>query len=211
MWMPVASTRSQNAPRALQRKCAACEGGQVSCPKCAEGDITAQDAYTYTFISRGSYGETTPGFTRPSCVASAAGTSTLVAGSAAPTVTVFPNGTYEVRRNDGVVKTATCARLAAGLAATLRMKTAMLLVREPELLLQTLPRGCRGTSVRQRCAKRPCLQFSRLGIRRLMQHGRTRSLTGLEPTRLRREPLLRNMQPVHARSPDGVFHEICQD
>jgi hypothetical protein len=73
--------------------------------------------HTYTFISRGSYGQTTPGITRPSC-AVVAGTSTLVAGSAAPTVTVFPNGTYQVRRNDGVVQTATCTRLAAGLAAT---------------------------------------------------------------------------------------------
>lgn len=76
-------------------------------------------AYTYTFISRGSYGATSPGFRRPSCSAgAAAGTSTLVAGSATPTVTVYPNGTYSVRRNDGVLKTATCARLAAGLALT---------------------------------------------------------------------------------------------
>ena len=74
---------------------------------------------TYTFISRGSYGETTPGFTQPSCVAgAAAGTATLVGGSASPNVTVFPNGTYQVRRDDGVVQTATCTRSAAGLAAT---------------------------------------------------------------------------------------------
>jgi hypothetical protein len=76
-------------------------------------------AHTYTFISRGSYGETTPGFRQPSCAAgAAAGTSTLAAGSASPTVTVFPNGTYSVRRNDGVEQTATCRRLAAGLALT---------------------------------------------------------------------------------------------
>jgi len=81
--------------------------------------VQRQVAHTYTFISRGSYGETTAGFTRPSCAAGvAAGTSTLVAGSAAPTVTVFPNGTYSVRRDDGVVKTATCTRSAAGLALT---------------------------------------------------------------------------------------------
>jgi hypothetical protein len=82
------------------------------------GSAPAQDAYTYTFISRGSYGQTTPGFTRPSCVAGAPGTSTLAAGTAVPTVTVFPTGTYQVRRNDGVVQTATCTRSAAGLAAT---------------------------------------------------------------------------------------------
>ena len=76
-----------------------------------------RQAHTFIFISRGSYGETTPNITRPSCAAGA-GTTTLVAGSAAPTVAVFPNGTYRVRRNDGVVQTATCTRLAAGLAAT---------------------------------------------------------------------------------------------
>jgi hypothetical protein len=73
---------------------------------------------TYTFLSRGSYGDTTPGFTPPSCAAAAAGASSMVAGSAAPNVSVYPNGTYQVTRNDGVVKTATCTRLAAGLAAT---------------------------------------------------------------------------------------------
>lgn len=74
--------------------------------------------YTYTFISRGSYGQTSPGFTRPSCRAGARGTATLVAGSAAPTITVYRRGTYQVRRNDRVLKTATCTRLAAGLRAT---------------------------------------------------------------------------------------------
>ncbi len=118
MRMPVASTLSQNAPPALQRKCPACEGGEGDCPKCADGAIPAQDAvvlqrYTYTFLSRGSYGSTSPGFTRPSCA-----DATLVAGSASPTITVFPTGTYQVRRDDGVEQTATCTRLAAGLAAT---------------------------------------------------------------------------------------------
>jgi hypothetical protein len=108
----------READRVAKNECAASEGGQCNCPTCDKGALRAQDAYTYTFISRGSYGETTPGFTRPSCVASAAGASTMVAGSAAPTITVFPNGTYQVTRNDGVVKTATCTRLAAGLAAT---------------------------------------------------------------------------------------------
>jgi hypothetical protein len=83
-----------------------------------ETDAPARDGFTYTYLSRGSYGQTSPGFTRPSCVTTAAGTSTLVAGSASPTVTVFPNGTYRVRRNDGVEQTATCTRSAAGRAAT---------------------------------------------------------------------------------------------
>ena len=81
--------------------------------------VQRQVAHTFTFISRGSYGETTAGFRQPSCAAgAAAGTSTLGAGSASPAVTVFPNGTYSVRRDDGVVQTATCARSAAGLALT---------------------------------------------------------------------------------------------
>lgn len=84
-----------------------------------QGRVQRVPAHTYTFISRGSYGETTPGFRQPSCAAgAAAGTSTLVAGSASPSVTVFPNGTYSVRRDDGVIQTATCTRLAAGLART---------------------------------------------------------------------------------------------
>ena len=97
---------------------ASSDGGRGNCPACADGALPAHDAYTYTFISRGSYGETTPGFTRPTCAAGAGGASTLVAGSAAPNVNVFPNGTYQVRRNDGVVQTATCTRSAAGLALT---------------------------------------------------------------------------------------------
>ncbi len=43
----------------------------------------------------------------------------MVGGTASPAVTVFPNGTYSVRRNDGVIRTATCTRSAAGAAATL--------------------------------------------------------------------------------------------
>jgi hypothetical protein len=73
---------------------------------------------TYTFNSRGSYGDTAANFTRPACAAVAAGGASLSAGAAAPVVRVFPNGTYRVTRNDGVVQTATCTRLAAGLAAT---------------------------------------------------------------------------------------------
>ena len=42
----------------------------------------------------------------------------MVGGSANPSVNVYPNGTYSVRRDDGVVQTATCTRSAAGLAAT---------------------------------------------------------------------------------------------
>jgi hypothetical protein len=73
---------------------------------------------TYTFNSRSSYGDTAANFTRPACTAVAAGGASLSAGAAAPVVRVFPNGTYRVTRNDGVVQTATCTRLAAGLAAT---------------------------------------------------------------------------------------------
>ena len=116
----------QEANRVAKNGCPTPEGGRCNCPTCAEEALRAQNgpapapapAPTYTFISRGSYGETAPGFARPSCVAGAAGASTLVAGSATPVVTVFPSGTYRVRRNDGVVQTATCTRLAAGLAAT---------------------------------------------------------------------------------------------
>jgi hypothetical protein len=97
MRMPVASVPCRSAPAALE---------------------TPAQNHTYTFTSRGSYGQTSPGFTRPSCVAGAGGAATLVAGSASPTITVFPTGTYRVRRDDGVEQTATCTRLAAGLAAT---------------------------------------------------------------------------------------------
>jgi len=72
-----------------------------------------RQGHTYTFLRRGSYGHTAPGITSPSCAGN-----TLSAGSAAPTVTVFARGTYAVRRDDGVVKAATCTRLAAGMAAT---------------------------------------------------------------------------------------------
>lgn len=139
MPMSVSFRPSQNAPDPLHKKCPACEGAG-NCPKCSDDEGIPEPAApgpegavpmqapppaappavrTYTFISRGSYGQTTPGFTRPSCVAgAAAGTATLANGSASPNVTVFPNGTYQVRRDDGVVQTATCTRSAAGLAAT---------------------------------------------------------------------------------------------
>jgi len=120
----------QVAESATHGKCPECERGLGHCPKCAGDEgaaVPAQQAPpppppppTYAFISRGSYGQTAPGFTRPSCAAAAAPavTSTLVAGSAAPVITVFPTGRYSVMRNDGVAQTATCTRLAAGLAAT---------------------------------------------------------------------------------------------
>jgi hypothetical protein len=120
------TSTSKDKSSNLQKESAGSEGSQCNCPSCAHGAAhahdqaaaPAQDAATYTFNSRGSYGDTTPGFTRPSCAATATGTATLAAGSAAPVVTVYPTGTYQVTRNDGVVKTATCTRLAAGLAAT---------------------------------------------------------------------------------------------
>lgn len=100
-------------------KCAACEGGRAQCPTCAEDAAAPAEDHTYTFISRGSYGQTRPGFAQPACAAGVApGTSTMGAGSANPTITVYPTGTYRVRRDDGVVQTATCTRSAAGLAAT---------------------------------------------------------------------------------------------
>lgn len=108
----------QEADRVAKNECASSEGVPCSCPTCAEGPIPAQDGHTYTFLSRGSYGQTVPNFTRPSCTPAAAGAATLVAGSAAPAITVYPTGTYRVRRDDGVVQTATCTRLPAGLAAT---------------------------------------------------------------------------------------------
>jgi hypothetical protein len=108
----------QESDRAAKNARAAAAGGQCDCPTCADSALSAQDAYTYTFIERDSYGDTTPGFTPPSCTTSGAGVSTVVAGSAAPTITVYPTGTYRVRRNDGAVTTARCTRLAAGLAAT---------------------------------------------------------------------------------------------
>lgn len=75
--------------------------------------------HTYTFLSRGSYGVTTAGFIPPTCTAGIApGTSMIVPGSANPVVNVFPNGTYSVRRDDGVVQTAICPRSAAGLNLT---------------------------------------------------------------------------------------------
>lgn len=107
--------------------CTASESGSCGCSKCSDGPEAAvpmqaapaaPPAPTYTLISRGSYGQTAANFTRPTCTATAAGGATLTAGAAAPAITVFPNGTYQVTRNDGVVQTATCVRLAAGLALT---------------------------------------------------------------------------------------------
>lgn len=132
MRMPLTSTPAQNA---LQEKCPECEAGKGGCSTCGHDDAGTPPAPaptapapapapppppTYTFISRGSYGQTAANFTRPTCVAAAppATTVSLAAGSAAPSITVFPNGTYSVQRNDGVMQTATCTRSAAGLAAT---------------------------------------------------------------------------------------------
>ena len=55
----------QEADRVAKNECAASEGGQCNCPTCAEEALQAQNgptpapAPTFTFISRGSYGETT--------------------------------------------------------------------------------------------------------------------------------------------------------
>jgi RHS repeat-associated protein len=68
---------------------------------------------TYTYISRESYGETTPNFTKPSC-----NECVLSAGSAAPNVDVFARGTYKVTGDDGKSYTASCTRDPAGFALT---------------------------------------------------------------------------------------------
>lgn len=122
---PVELTVEALSMAAVPDKCLKCQGGLSDCAKCAGDDPIPMQAGpppppTYTFISRGSYGQTLANFTPPSCAAAAppAVTSTMVAGTAAPTVTVFPTGTYSVRRNDGVIQTATCTRVPAGLAAT---------------------------------------------------------------------------------------------
>jgi hypothetical protein len=108
----------EDTDRAAKNACDAAEGGHCDCPTCADGALPAQDAFAYTVIEpRGSYGHTDADFTRPSCRASGAG-ATIVAGSVTPTIHVYPTGTYRVTRSDGVVKTARCTRLAAGLAAT---------------------------------------------------------------------------------------------
>lgn len=103
--------------------CTAAQGKSCGCAKCSSDDpetpVPMQAAPTFTLISRGSYGDTAPNFTRPTCTANAAGGADMTAGSAAPTIRVFANGTYQVRRDsDGVQQTATCTRLDAGKAAT---------------------------------------------------------------------------------------------
>ncbi|WP_422003450.1 hypothetical protein [Reyranella sp.] len=111
--------------RLVATDCTGDGGKSCGCAKCGADESTGAvpmqatpPAHTFTFISRGSYGDTTANFTRPTCSATAAGGASMTAGSAAPTIRVFANGTYRVRRDDGVEQTATCTRLAAGLAAT---------------------------------------------------------------------------------------------
>jgi hypothetical protein len=110
-----------------QNKCAKNGDEACNCKKCSgasdrgayDGGSPAQDGpYTYTFQDRDSYGVTTPNFTEPRCAPGGQGSAVLQAGYALPNVTVYPTGTYRVLRNDGVVQTARCTRLAAGLAAT---------------------------------------------------------------------------------------------
>lgn len=94
------------------------QDGSAAAPAAPAPGPAAAPAHTYTFLSRGSYGETAGNFTAPRCMPGGRGSAVLQAGVARPAVTVFPNGTYRVRRSDGVVQNATCRRLAAGLAAT---------------------------------------------------------------------------------------------
>jgi hypothetical protein len=130
-----ARAASDAAPVAMNKCSANNEEAACNCQKCGGASDLATDhqaardgtpapapapapTFTYTFMSRGSYGETAGNFTAPRCLPGGRGSAVLQAGVARPAVTVFPNGTYRVRRNDGVVQNATCRRLAAGLAAT---------------------------------------------------------------------------------------------
>jgi hypothetical protein len=120
--------RVRVADQVVTNDCTASQGKSCGCAKCSSDESeaavplqtppAAPPAHTFTFISRESYGETDPNITRPSCTATAAGTTTLSAGTAAPTITVFPQGRYQVRRDDNVQQTATCNRLPAGMART---------------------------------------------------------------------------------------------
>jgi len=104
----------------------ASQGKSCGCAKCTSDESgtavpmqATPPAHTYTLVPpRGSYGDTAANITPPTCTATAAGGASMTAGSAAPTIRVFANGTYQVDRNDGVRQTATCTRLAAGLALT---------------------------------------------------------------------------------------------
>jgi len=105
--------------------CTASRGKSCGCAKCASDESgtavpmqATPPAHTFTLVSRGSYGDTAANFTRPTCTATPEGGASMTAGTAAPTIRVFANGTYQVDRDDGVRQTATCTRLAAGLAAT---------------------------------------------------------------------------------------------
>jgi hypothetical protein len=117
--------RVRAADQVVTNDCTASQGKSCGCAKCSADESeapvpmqTPPPAPTFTFISRESYGETTPNITRPTCTANADGTTAMSAGSAAPTIVVFPQGRYQVRRNDGVQQTATCNRLPAGIART---------------------------------------------------------------------------------------------
>jgi hypothetical protein len=104
----------------------ASQGKSCGCAKCTSDESgtavpmqATPPAHTYTLVPpRGSYGDTAANITPPTCTATAAGGASMTAGSAAPTIRVFANGTYQVDRNDGVRQTATCTRLPAGLTAT---------------------------------------------------------------------------------------------
>jgi hypothetical protein len=111
-------TSDCTAPRGKPCGCAKCSSDEPQAPVPVQSPPASPPAHTFTFISRESYGETTPNITRPACTDNVDGTMTMSAGSAAPVITVFPQGRYQVRRDDGVQQTATCNRLAAGMART---------------------------------------------------------------------------------------------
>jgi hypothetical protein len=120
------SDRLWVADAVVENACTASQDKPCGCAKCSsdepEAPVPAQTppppVHTFTFISRESYGNTRPTITRPACTANADGTTAMSAGTAAPVITVFPQGRYQVRRNDGVQQTATCNRLQAGMDRT---------------------------------------------------------------------------------------------
>ncbi|MFH1009994.1 MAG: RHS repeat-associated core domain-containing protein [bacterium] len=80
------------------------------------GDILG--LITYSYISRGSYGATTPNFAPPQCAKQDPCEWILNGGTANPHIDVYDTATYKVRGSDGRLYEATCTRSAAGKAAT---------------------------------------------------------------------------------------------
>jgi len=73
---------------------------------------------TYSYMSRGSYGETIPNIGRPSCVKIGLCKWILQGGTANPQIKVFEETKYLVKGSDGRTYGATCKRLQVGMGAT---------------------------------------------------------------------------------------------